>query len=123
MQDNLIIRSRAILPVDRPPIFNGALVMQGDKILAVDDWAKVRREFVGTVLDLGEQVMLPGLINAHCHLDYTLMAGKLKKPTSFTSWIQSMIKQKRAWNEKDFQDSWISGYQKLIQSGTTLVAE
>jgi len=123
MQDNLIIRSRAILPIDRPPIFNGALVMHGDKILAVDDWAKVRREFVGTVLDLGEQVMLPGLINAHCHLDYTLMAGKLKNPTSFTSWIQSMIKQKRAWNEKNFQDSWISGYQKLIQSGTTLVAD
>ena len=58
MQDKLIIRSRAILPIERPPIFNGALVMQGDKILAVDDWAKVRREFVGTVLDL-DRVQFP----------------------------------------------------------------
>jgi cytosine/adenosine deaminase-related metal-dependent hydrolase len=57
------------------------LVMQGNRILAVDEWANVRREFSGITLDLGEQVILPGLINAHCHLDYTLMSGKLGKPS------------------------------------------
>ena len=123
MHDNLIIRSRAILPIGKPPIFNGALVMQGNKILAVDEWTEVKQQFAGTIVDLGEQVILPGLINAHCHLEYTLMAGKLERPTSFTSWIQSMIEQKSAWDEKAFKESWASGYQSLIQTGTTTVAD
>lgn len=123
MNEVQIIRSRAILPISSPPIFNGALVVQGNRILAVGDWVKVRKEFSGATTDLGEQVILPGLINAHCHLDYTLMAGKLGRPESFTSWIQSMIKQKGSWSEEKFQESWLSGYKSVIETGTTLVAD
>ena len=34
------------------------------------------------VVDLGEQVLLPGLINAHCHLDYTALRGAIPPPAS-----------------------------------------
>ena len=39
------------------------------------------------VFDLGEVILLPGLVNAHCHLDYTDMAGELPPPKTFTDWI------------------------------------
>lgn len=123
MQEVQIFRSRAILPVSMQPIFNGALITQGTKILAVGEWKNLSKKFSGKILDLGNQVILPGLINAHCHLDYTLMAGKLGNPMCFTSWIQSMIKEKRSWDTDDFRSSWISGYKSLIQSGTTLIAD
>jgi len=42
----------------------------------------------GPVIDLGEQVLLPGLINAHCHLDYSMMRLAISEPKSFTAWVQ-----------------------------------
>ncbi|MDC0325188.1 amidohydrolase family protein, partial [bacterium] len=123
MQELQIIRSRAILPIAKPPILNGALVIDGSTLIEVDEWNVIRKKYSGKVTDLGEQVILPGLINAHCHLDYTLMSGKLESPDSFTSWIQSMIKLKRAWGEEDFQKSWNTGFQNISKTGTTWVAD
>ncbi len=97
--------------------------MQEGKILAVDDWDTIRNLYSGPNIDLGEQVILPGLINTHCHLDYTLMSGKFTKPPSFTSWIQSMVQEKRQWSEADFQNSWAVGFGKLLKTGTTCIGD
>jgi cytosine/adenosine deaminase-related metal-dependent hydrolase len=34
-----------------------------------------------------------------------------------------MIKHKRSWSEEDFQESWLSGYKSVIETGTTLIAD
>jgi len=47
-------------------------------------------------MDLGEVALLPGLVNAHCHLDYTDMAGQLVPPKSFTDWIKSITELRSA---------------------------
>ena len=40
------------------------------------------------VIDLGDAMVLPGIINAHCHLDYTGMAGQLDLALAFyTAWV------------------------------------
>jgi cytosine/adenosine deaminase-related metal-dependent hydrolase len=72
---------------------------------------------------LGEVALLPGLINAHCHLDYTRMAGRLKRPRHFTEWVREIIAAKAAWADADFADSWQSGAQMLVRTGTTAVGD
>ena len=47
-----------------------------------------------TLVDLGEQALLPGLINAHCHLDYTCLRGKIPPQKSFTDWIRAINAEK-----------------------------
>ena len=42
-------------------------------------------------MDLGAAILLPGLINAHCHLDYTGMTG-LPPPRNFPDWIKSLLR-------------------------------
>jgi len=74
----LILRARVVLPIRRPPIENGAVVVFGNRIEALGRWPSIRRRHSGAVLDLGESLLMPGLVNAHCHLDYTGMAGILK---------------------------------------------
>jgi cytosine/adenosine deaminase-related metal-dependent hydrolase len=73
--------------------------------------------------DLGESVLLPGLINAHCHLDYTGMAGLLLPPKQFTDWIKSIVALKASWTIEDFAASWRRGAQMLLATGTTTVAD
>ena len=62
--------------------------MAGRFIKAVGAW-KDLKQGARQVLDLGDSILLPGLVNAHCHLDYTNMAGQLQPPKVFTDWAQA----------------------------------
>ena len=67
--------------------------------------------------------MLPGLVNAHCHLDYTDMAGELPPPKTFTDWIPLITAAKTAWSYSDYARSWLRGAHMLLRNGTTTVAD
>ncbi|MDB6038552.1 MAG: Amidohydrolase [Verrucomicrobiales bacterium] len=118
----MILRARIVLPISNPPIENGAVDIQEGKIRAVGQWD---RRFAGSdsVTDLGEVVLFPGFVNAHCHLDYTSMAGKLPSPRSFPDWIKSILSLKAHYSYTDYAASWMLGTRQLLQSGTTTVAD
>ena len=61
----MIIRSRIVLTMDGPPIENGAAAILGDRIVDVGTFDGVKARNSGEVVDLGEQALLPGFINAH----------------------------------------------------------
>ena len=119
----MILRARTILPVSRPPLENGAVLVGGNRLRAAGAWADLKSEAGEEVFDLGEVVLLPGLVNAHCHLDYTDMAGNLPPPRTFTDWIPLITAAKTAWNYSDYAHSWLHGAHMLLRSGTTTVAD
>src|ERR1035438_7403747 len=119
----MILRARTILPVSRPPIENGAIVISKNRINAVGPWLELQSRAAGDILDLGEVILLPGLVNAHCHLDYTDMAGQLPPPQTFTDWIPLIIAAKAAWDFSEYARSWLNGAQMLLRTGTTTVAD
>jgi len=119
----MILRARTILPVSRPPIENGAIVISENRIHAVGGWPDLQPHATGEIFDLGEVILLPGLVNAHCHLDYTGMAGQLPPPQTFTDWIPLIIAAKAAWDFSEYARSWLDGAQMLLRTGTTTVAD
>jgi cytosine/adenosine deaminase-related metal-dependent hydrolase len=45
--------------------------------------------------DLGEGVLLPGLVNAHCHLELSHLAGTLPFPTGgFVPWVEAVVESR-----------------------------
>lgn len=121
----LILRSRIVLPITAPPIENGAVIVSGNRLRAVGRWAdlKSRTNTDDPVVDLGDSIVLPGLVNAHCHLDYTDMAGLCAPPKRFTDWIPQMLAAKGAWSYTDYAKSWLAGAKMLLHSGATTVAD
>ncbi|HEY3762799.1 MAG TPA: amidohydrolase family protein [Verrucomicrobiae bacterium] len=120
----MILRARTVLPITAPSIQNGAVVVSGNKISAVGPWPEIKSKFPGEdVVDLGEMILLPGLINAHCHLDYTNMAGLWLPPKKFTDWIPRMLAAKAEWSYTDYARSWLDGAKMLLQTGTTTVGD
>jgi cytosine/adenosine deaminase-related metal-dependent hydrolase len=115
----MIIRARVVAPMAGEPIDNGAVVVEGSKIAGVGRFAEVQRHHSGEVLDLGEQILLPGLINAHCHLDYTLLRGKIGPQQSFANWIAAINAAKAALSENDYIASIEAGLAEARQYGTT----
>jgi cytosine/adenosine deaminase-related metal-dependent hydrolase len=95
----VILRARTILPVSQPPVENGAIRVSENKIRAVGSWPDLESQSRANekILDLGEVVLLPGLVNSHCHLDYTDMAGQLPPPKTFIDWIPLIMVAKSAW--------------------------
>jgi len=117
------IRSRAVYPVSRPPIENGGFCILNGRVAQVGPWDEIRNNGTGEIIDLGDSVVLPGLINAHCHLDYTGMAGKILPPKYFPDWIKAILALKASWSFSDYAASWLDGAEMLLRTGTTTVAD
>jgi aminodeoxyfutalosine deaminase len=117
----MILRARVVLPISRPPIEDGAVRISGNRIAQVGPW----KDFSPTdgVVDLGDVILMPGLINSHCHLDYTDMTGLMPPQKSFTDWIRLMLATKSGWNYSEFAHSWVRGAHMLAKTGTTTVVD
>ncbi len=119
----MLLRARIVLPIARPPIEDGAVLISGSRIVAVSAWPELAAASDNRVVDLGESILLPGLVNAHCHLDYTDMAGKIPPPRNFTDWIKAIVALKAHWSYTEFAQSWLRGVKMLLRTGTTTVAD
>ncbi len=119
----MLLRSRIVLAVTAPPLEDGAVLISGNRITAVGRWMDLQSCAEGPVLDLGEVVLLPGLVNAHCHLDYTRFAGHLAPPRRFTDWLQGVLGLKAEWSFSEFAASWLTGAGQLLHTGCTSVMD
>ena len=118
----MIIRARNVVTMDEAPIENGAVAISGDRIVDVGKFDQIKTRHSGAVVDLGEQALLPGLINAHCHLDYTCLRGKIPRHKSFTNWIRAINAEKSKLSPADFMASINEGFAETKRFGTTTIA-
>lgn len=118
----MIVRARLVVPMEGPPIENGAVSISGERIREVGKFRHVAATNHGETIDLGEQAMLPGLINAHCHLDYTCLRRKIPRQKSFTDWIRAINSEKAALSRADYIESIKEGFSEAAHFGTTTIA-
>ena len=117
----MILRARTVVTMDGPPIENGAVRVRGDRILEVGESSQLASSN-DEIVDLGEHILLPGLINAHCHLDYTCLRGKIAPPQSFADWIRAINAEKAKLSAEDYVVSINQGLAEAKQFGTTAIA-
>src|SRR6266581_5199111 len=119
----MIIRARIVVTMEEPPIENGAVAVSGGRITNVGKFSDISATNLGEqIVDLGEQALLPGLINAHCHLDYTCLRGKIPPPKSFTEWIRAINAEKANLSPEDYIRSINDGFAEAKRFGTTTLA-
>ena len=74
--------------MDRPVIRGGAVVFDAATILAVGDDKALRKEHPSAqIVEAGQAVILPGLVNAHAHLELTHLDRPATPPADLASWI------------------------------------
>jgi cytosine/adenosine deaminase-related metal-dependent hydrolase len=119
----MIIRARTVVTMDGAPIENGAVAVSENRIVDVAKFDEIRARNAGEIVDLGEQALVPGLINAHCHLDYTCLRGKIPPQKSFADWIRSINAEKAKLLPKDYLVSINEGFAEAKRFGTTTIAD
>src|SRR5580765_1766932 len=86
----MLFTARWLLPIDRSPIRDAWLAVDSGQIVAFGDGAPP-----AGATPLGDVALLPGLVNAHTHLELSWMAGLVPPASSMNAWIHSMLKIRR----------------------------
>ena len=112
--------ARWLVPVSRPPLEGGTVVEHDGRIVYVGARADAPP---GADVDLGDVALLPGLVNAHTHLELTVMRGFLED-LSFRGWIVRLTRARRvALSEDALLDSARAGIAEGLLAGITTYAD
>lgn len=118
------LAARYVLPVSQSPIPNGALCIDGTTIRAVGPRAILKREFSEIQWrELGEAIVLPGLVNAHTHLELSTLGGRIPPGHSFVDWVIHLLETRSSLTSETYARAVELGIARLVQSGTTCVGE
>jgi cytosine/adenosine deaminase-related metal-dependent hydrolase len=78
-----------ILPVSGPPIRNGFVTLERDRITGVGAGTPANAESCGGV------AILPALVNAHTHLELSYLHERVPTSSSFNEWVMSLMALRR----------------------------
>jgi cytosine/adenosine deaminase-related metal-dependent hydrolase len=113
-------RARWILPITAPPIEDGIVACEDGVIRFVGNEHGAPP---GDDFELGDSVLLPGLVNAHTHLELTAMRGFLEE-LAFEDWIDTLRRSRAAvLDDEALLDSARLGVLEGVEHGVTTFAD
>ncbi len=126
MSNPRVYTAEWVLPIASPPIRGGAVAIEGGLITAVGARIDVETkagQCGWTMVDLGHAAILPGFVNAHAHLELTLMRGFLED-LPFREWILKLTKTKyEQLASSELSVSAMLGAAEAIRAGITTIAD
>jgi cytosine/adenosine deaminase-related metal-dependent hydrolase len=88
-----------ILPIAEPPIRDGWIVTDRGRIVAYGPYGAVTRRAPShaeaSEVDLGLVAVLPGLVNAHTHLELSYLRDEVPPASAFVTWIRGVMAARR----------------------------
>jgi cytosine/adenosine deaminase-related metal-dependent hydrolase len=112
------IRARWVFPVAGPPLPEGTVTVEADRIAAVEPAGARTAD-----IDLGNAAVLPGLVNAHTHLDLSGMRGLAPPTPDFTAWLRQVIAHRRRRTPEQLRIDIRAGVVECLRFGSTLVGD
>jgi aminodeoxyfutalosine deaminase len=112
------LKARYVFPVSSKPIVNGMVGIRGERIAAIGDHVAA-----DTLEDLGNTAILPGLVNAHTHMEFSNLTKPLGEPgMDFPQWIRRVIEHRRQTAGSDLH-AVEKGLQECTRRGVTAIGE
>jgi cytosine/adenosine deaminase-related metal-dependent hydrolase len=118
LPEHFSLRARWVFPVAAPPWRDGVVTVRDGKVVSLSTTNAAPK-----MIDLGESAILPGLINAHTHLEFSDLAAPLGHAgMPIADWIRQVIQYRRARLDGPAPSIGV-GLQESIASGVALIGE
>jgi cytosine/adenosine deaminase-related metal-dependent hydrolase len=99
---------------------DAAVIVRGRDILGVGPRRTVLHGFVGPRVDHGDATLVPGLVNAHCHLELSHLRGAIPPGLGFAGWVRRLTSLPMA----GFDDAAArAAAREMAETGTVFVAD
>ncbi|BCS55875.1 amidohydrolase family protein [Geobacter sp. SVR] len=127
--DAFIAAASWLISPTYPIVPGGAILVQDGIVGALGKRDDLKKLYDVPVIEYPGCAILPGLINAHTHLELTHFPSWLLRthveysPRRFVDWVIQLIKIKRGLENIDFRKSLAEGVRICLESGTTAVGE
>jgi 5-methylthioadenosine/S-adenosylhomocysteine deaminase len=120
-----IYSARWVLPIISPVIEAGAVAVDNSTIVAVGSRREIVSKFPDSrVMDFGEAAILPGFVNAHSHLELTVMRGFLEREEGdFYAWLRKLTVARMAMTSEDLLVSATCGAIEAARAGVTCLGD
>ena len=120
-----IYSARWVLPIISPMIQEGAVAVDNSTIVAVGSGRDIGAKFPDSrITDFGEAAILPGFVNAHSHLELTVMRGFLEgAENDFFAWLRKLTVARLAMTAEDLLVSALCGAIEAARAGVTCLGD
>lgn len=115
-------RAAWVVPVAGRPIRDGWVAVEHGRVVAVGR----DREPSSADVDLGDVAILPGLVNAHTHLELSYLRDAVPPADAFVSWIRGVMAARRQRPDPlaaEILDGVRMGIDEAVRTGTALVGD
>jgi len=120
----MTLRARYVFPIAGPPIADAVVKIAGTRIVAVGQWPASAAAMGGDAVDLGSAAVLPGLVNAHTHLEFSDLAAPLGRAgMAFPDWIRAVVAHRRGRTDADRRAAVQRGLDESSRAGVTALGE
>ena len=112
-----------VCPIVGPPVARGWVAVRDGRIVAAGAPADLPRT---SVEDLGRAVILPGLVNAHTHLELASLRGQVPPAASFVDWVRALFALRRPGDRPDTPVAQVAirtALEEMWHSGTAIVGD
>jgi cytosine/adenosine deaminase-related metal-dependent hydrolase len=118
----LILTASWVLPITGAPIRGGRVAVDEGRIAWVGG-AGAAGEPRGELRRLGDGVLLPGLVNAHCHLELSHLAGQLPLGGGFVPWVEALVGARARFGDAEVAAAAAAAIAFLERRGTAAVGD
>jgi cytosine/adenosine deaminase-related metal-dependent hydrolase len=120
----LLVRAAWVCPVAAPPLADGWVHVCDGRIAAVGRGraAPAADRFA----DLGDAVLLPGLVNAHTHLELSWLRGLVPPAADFLRWVGELMRRRTRLEAPDEEPAAAAMHAAIVEmlaTGTAAVGD
>ena len=115
-------RAAWALPIAAAPIKNASITLDRGRIVSVGSASSSSSAASKDHIDLGSAVVLPGLVNAHTHLELSLLRGRIAPTESMPKWVEEVLSSEGG-TDIETRTAIESSIVELRRHGTALVGD